>query len=121
MRVSQVGINLIKSFEGCRLVAYKDAAGVPTIGYGHTMGVKMGQTITQSQAEQMFVDDVTIFSDRVASLVKVSITQNQFDALTSLAYNIGVGGLKTSTLLEYLNAGNVSAAANEFGKWIHAG
>ena len=90
MRTSQNGINLIKSFEGCRLAAYKCAAGVPTIGYGHTAGVKMGQTITQMQAESYLKDDLMKYETKVMKYYdKYRFNQNEFDALVSFAYNIG--------------------------------
>lgn len=90
MRTSQNGINLIKQFEVCRLSAYKCAAGVPTIGYGHTAGVKMGQTITQAQAESFLKDDLIKYEKRVQQYDNIyHWNQNEFDALVSFAYNIG--------------------------------
>lgn len=90
MRISQRGIDLIKQFEGCKLKAYKDPAGVPTIAYGHTAGVKMGDTITQEQADELLRDDLVIYEGKVAKYDnKYHWNQNQFDALVSFAYNIG--------------------------------
>jgi len=90
MRISNKGIELIKQFEGCRLKAYKDPAGVPTIAYGHTTGVKMGDTITQEQADGLLRDDLVIYEGKVAKYDdKYHWNQNQFDALVSFAYNIG--------------------------------
>ena len=90
MRTSQNGINLIKQFEGCRLKAYKCAAGVPTIGYGHTAGVYMGQTITQTQAESFLKDDLLKYEKLVLKYnSKYNWNQNEFDALVSFCYNIG--------------------------------
>lgn len=90
MRTSQNGINLIKQFEGCRLTAYKCAAGVPTIGYGHTAGVKMGQTINQVQAESFLKDDLMKYEKNVEKYdSKYHWNQNEFDALVSFAFNIG--------------------------------
>ena len=90
MRISNKGIELIKQFEGCRLKAYKDPAGVPTIAYGHTAGVKMGDTITQEQADELLRDDLVIYEGKVAKYDdKYHWNQNQFDALVSFAYNIG--------------------------------
>ena len=90
MKTSQAGIELIKKFEGCRLTAYRCPAGVPTIGYGHTAGVKMRQKITQGQAERLLKEDLVKFERMVA---KYDSTyhwgQNQFDALVSFAFNIG--------------------------------
>lgn len=90
MRISNKGIELIKQFEGCRLKAYKDPAGVPTIAFGHTAGVKMGDTITQEQADELLRDDLEIYEGKVAKYDdKYHWNQNQFDALVSFAYNIG--------------------------------
>lgn len=90
MRISNKGIELIKQFEGCKLKAYKDPAGVPTIGYGHTAGVKMGDAITQEQANELLRDDLVIYEGKVDKYDdKYHWNQNQFDALVSFAYNIG--------------------------------
>lgn len=90
MIISNKGLDLIKQFEGCRLKAYKDPAGVPTIAYGHTAGVKMGDTITQEQADELLRDDLVIYEGKVAKYDdKYHWNQNQFDALVSFAYNIG--------------------------------
>jgi lysozyme len=121
MKTSKRGIDLIKRFEGVRLHAYKCPAGVPTIGYGHTVGVQMGESITLAQAEQMLRDDLPIYEVGVRSLVKQPLTQGQFDALVSFAFNLGVGALGKSTLLRRLNAGDYAGAAGEFGKWVNAG
>lgn len=121
MRTSQKGIDLIKKFEGCRLEAYKCPAGIWTIGYGHTKGVKDGQIITQEQAEEFLREDLRIFEQTVESCVKVPLSQNQFDALVSFCYNCGSGALKTSTLLRLLNEGNYSEAGEQFLRWNKAG
>ena len=90
MKTSQNGIHIIKQFEGCRLSAYKCAAGVPTIGYGHTAGVKMGQTITQEQADDFLKEDLRKYEKNVSKYdSKYHWNQNEFDALVSFAYNIG--------------------------------
>ena len=102
MNVSQEGIDLIKSFEGCRLKAYPDpgTGGAPwTIGWGATTGVVEGMTCTQEQADQMLADDVAKVAGQVNSLLKIKVNQNQFDALVSFAYNAGAGALAISTLL----------------------
>lgn len=88
MKTSNNGITLIKKFEGCRLKAYKDAAGVLTIGYGHTSGVKAKDSITQEEAENLLKEDLVKFEKKV-SKYKYSFNQNQFDALVSFAYNLG--------------------------------
>lgn len=95
MQTSHNGINLIKEFEGCRLTAYKCPAGVWTIGYGHTSGVKSGQTITQQQADNYLREDLKIYENYVKKIVKLELNQNQFDALVSFCYNCGPGNLQT--------------------------
>lgn len=90
MKISTTGLNLIKSFEGCRLTAYKCPAGVWTIGYGHTGNVKSGQKITQAKADAYLKSDLAKFEKHVASYdKKYKWTQNEFDALVSFAYNVG--------------------------------
>jgi lysozyme len=121
MKLSKVGADLIKKYEGCRLKAYKCPAGVWTIGFGHTGNVKEGQVITQAQADALFDKDVQKFVDGVNKLVKVEINQNQFDALVSFVYNLGIGALKKSTLLQYVNKKQFDKAANEFDRWNKAG
>jgi len=121
MHTSQKGLDLIKSFEGLRLSAYRCPADIPTIGYGTTSGVKMGDTITKERAEEMLREDVKRFEDQVLRLVKVPLTQGQFDALTSFVYNLGPGNLSNSTLLRLLNAGDYKGAAAQFDRWNKAG
>jgi lysozyme len=115
MNISTVGINLVKSFEGCVLTEYKDAVGVPTIGWGHTGGVTPNMRITQAQADALLIKDLGKFVNDVNSLVKVPLNQNQFDALVSFDFN--TGGLNKSTLLKKLNAKDYAGAALEFAKW----
>jgi lysozyme len=120
--INVAGVALVKSFEGCELQAYKDATGIPTIGYGHTgTDVRLGQTITQAQADAYLAADLTSAASSVANMVRVQLTPNQFAALVSFAYNVGAGALMGSTLLRCVNAGNFTAAAAQFGVWIHAG
>ena len=121
MRISSKGIDLIKSFEGLRLEAYLDSVDVPTIGYGHTRKVQLGQTITAEQAESFLMEDIHEFELAIQRLVYVPLSQNQFDAIVSFTFNVGIGNLKRSTLLKKLNAGNIAGAANEFNKWVYAG
>lgn len=94
MKTSQNGIDLIKKFEGCKLTAYKCSAGVLTIGYGHTAGVKEGQKITQEQADNYLKLDLKVYEKHVNNL-NLPLNQNQFDALVSFTYNCGSGCLKT--------------------------
>ena len=97
-KIGQAGLKLIMGFEGCRLAAYQCAAGVWTIGYGHTAGVHKGMTITQAQAEEYLKQDVAKFEKYINNATYVpitaSLTQNQFDALVSFAYNCGAGNVK---------------------------
>lgn len=119
--LSQNGLDLIKGFEGLRLSAYQDSAGVWTIGYGHTGNVRPGDRITQAQAEALLQKDTAWAQQAVRDQVKVPLSQGQFDALTSFTFNLGAGALEKSTLLKKLNAGDYAGAQAEFGKWVHAG
>ncbi|AIL60948.1 lysozyme [Pseudomonas alkylphenolica] len=121
MRTSQRGLSLIKSFEGLRLLAYRDAVGVWTIGYGATRGVKPGMSVTKEQAERMLLNDVQRFEPEVERLVQVPLTGNQWDALVSFTYNLGAGNLESSTLLRLLNRGDYAGAAEQFPRWNKAG
>lgn len=95
MKINDEGLNLIKSFEGCRLVAYKCPAGVWTIGYGHTAGVNEGMVINQAQADNMLKSDMKKYEKYVTDNVKIPLNENQFSALVSFCYNCGVGNLRT--------------------------
>lgn len=117
---SKNGINLIKKYEGCVLKAYKCPANVWTIGYGHTSGVKEGQKITKTQAEEYLKKDLVKYEKSVNKLVIVDLNQNQFDALISFTYNVGMGNLGKSTLLKKLNDNNYIGASTEFLKWNKA-
>ena len=121
MNTGEKGIELIKSFEGCRLTAYRDSVGIWTIGYGHTAGVEQGMTITQAKAEGLLKNDLVIYENYVKKYITYALNQNQFDALVSFTYNLGGGNLQKSDLRKYLNAGNLQAAADEFDKWVYAG
>jgi lysozyme len=116
-----IAVPMIAEFEGCRLQAYRDAVGVYTIGYGHTKGVHPGQVWTQEQADQMLRVEVDHFMDHVLQYVHVDVNEHELAALTSFAYNLGVGAMKRSTLLRKLNSGDKSGAAHEFGRWTRAG
>lgn len=123
MKLSQRGIDLIKQFEGYSSKAYPDPAtgGAPwTIGYGTTKGVKPGMVITAEKAEKMLRDDVAKFESGVSSLVTAPTTQGQFDAMVSLAYNIGLGNFGKSTLLKKHNARCYTCAADQFRVWNRA-
>lgn len=110
--------NLIKGHEGLRLKAYKPTPhDVWTIGWGHTKGVYQGMEISMEIAQDYFEQDVKWAVDAVNREVKVGLTQNQFDALVSFAFNVGETNFKRSTLLKKLNAGDYHGAAAEFPKW----
>lgn len=122
MKISNVGVNLISSFEDTRLKAYDDGVGVWTIGIGTTVypngvKVKQGDTCTLDQAKSYFKQDLAKFEKTVNDSVKVALTQNQFDALVSLTYNIGSSAFKSSTLLKKLNKGEYQGAADQFPAW----
>ncbi len=119
--LSANGLDLIKGFEGLRLGAYQDSAGVWTIGYGHTGNVQPGDRITQAEADALLQQDTAWAQQAVRDQVKVPLTQGQFDALTSFTFNLGAGALSRSTLLQKLNAGDYAGAQAEFGKWVNAG
>ncbi|EMN5321677.1 lysozyme [Enterobacter hormaechei] len=126
MQTSDKGIALIKAFEGCKLVAYQDSVGVWTIGYGWTQPVdgkpiRAGMTIKQETAERLLKTGLVSYESDVSRLVKVGVTQGQFDALVSFTYNLGARSLSTSTLLRKLNAGDYAGAADEFLRWNKAG
>ena len=121
MNVNSEGLELIKSFEGCRLRSYTDSVGIWTIGYGHIQEVYPGEEITQEQANQFLKDDLIKFEDGVTRLVTSQINENQFSALVSFAFNLGLGNLGKSTLLKYVNTGEFDKAADEFVKWANAG
>ncbi|MBM2884118.1 lysozyme [Chromobacterium phragmitis] len=122
MKTSQNGIALVQKFEGLRLTAYRDIVGVLTIGYGHTgPDVTPGLTITQPRAVALLQQDLAKFEAGVSRLVKAPLSQNQFDALVSFSYNLGLGSLQNSTLLRLLNAGDYVGAAGQFILWDKAG
>ncbi len=112
----------IKAWEGCRLAAYRCPAGVWTIGYGHTAGVTAGMKITQQAADAMFEDDIKQFSDQVKRVIgTVALNNHQFDALVSLAYNIGIGRLAKSELLKKVKANPADPAIRaEFARYVYA-
>ena len=127
MQLNDKGKDLIKFYEGCKLVAYKCSAAKDTIGYGNTFyengtPVKPGDKISQERANELFEIIAKEFADKVAPLVKSPVTPNQYAALVSFAYNAGIGNLKSSTLLKKVNANpNDPTIALEFAKWDKAG
>jgi lysozyme len=119
--IGTAGIELIKSFEGLRLEAYKCPANVWTIGYGHTSGVFEGMEIFESTAEVMLKEDLKNVQRNIMRAVKVPLSQYQFDALCSFAFNVGIGAFLNSTMLAMINVNELEAAADEFPKWKYAG
>lgn len=114
MKITQEGIELIKSFEGCRLIAYKCPAGVWTIGYGHTDGVREGMVISNAQAELMLRVDLEKFEQYVKDNVHIPLNENQFSALVSFCYNCGVGNLRK--LVKGRNAEQIAEALLLYNK-----
>ena len=121
MKVSQTLIEKLKKFEACSLVAYKDAKGVWTIGYGHTAGVKQGDKITQYQAEQFLKEDLATF-EAAAQKVKRLTTQGRFDAVVDFMYNCGIAAFNSSTLRKYIEYGKETWMIQEqFLRWVNSG
>lgn len=121
MIYSDDGLKFTEGFEGCELNAYLDQAGVPTIGYGHILGVRMGDKCTKEQADKWLRDDIKDAETAVNRLVKVPLTQNQFDALVDFTFNLGAGNLAKSTLLRLLNKQDYKRASEQFAVWNRAG
>lgn len=124
--VSSKGIALICGFEGLELQAYDDGTGVCTIGYGTIIypngkTVQYGDVCTIEQAQSFMQHDLKRFEQAVSTAVKVPLSQNQFDALVSLTYNIGIGAFRNSTLLKLLNTLDYVGASNQFDVWVKAG
>ncbi len=116
MKTSDQGVHLICEREGLRLEAYLDSVGVPTIGVGHTAGVKIGDTCTKEQALAWLAEDLQ-WSEAAVNQVTAPLEQHQFDALVSFVFNVGQGAFAASTMRKYLNLGNYEAAGNEFDRW----
>lgn len=121
MKASNQLIEKIKEFEGLWLRAYRDAVGKPTIGYGHTLGVKMGQRITERQAEEMLEQDLWV-AGRFPNTIKEINTQGKYDAVVSFIFNLGVGSFKRSTLYRrILRHAPDKMIQAEFRRWVHSG
>lgn len=127
MKITEKGINLIKKYEGCKLKAYLCPAHIPTIGWGNTAykngsKVKLGDTITQEQADELLIHILNYFSDGISHAITKELTDNQYNALLSFSYNLGLGNLRVSTLLKKVNADpNDLSIKAEFLKWNKAG
>lgn len=120
-KIGTKGLDIIKRFEGLSYTSYRCPAGVWTIGYGHTRGVKEGDEICDVGAEELLKKDVESAERAVNTFVDVDLTQEQFDALVSFVFNLGVGNFKKSTLLRKLNKEDYKGAAKEFPRWNKAG
>ena len=125
MKLSQKGVDFIKSHEALRLKAYQDSKGVWTIGWGHTKNVHPGDVITREQAEQFIRDDFawverTLNVDLVSGRDKPLVTQNEYDALCSLVFNIGSQAYLDSTVRRKIKQGDKMAAAHAFGMWVYS-
>jgi len=121
LEISPQGIKLIQRWEGCKTRAYQCSANVWTIGWGHTKGVKRGDTITVAEADKLLLKDLVEYDQAVNKLVTVPLSENQYDALVSFTYNVGISAFKGSTLLRVLNQEKYSEAANQFMRWVKAG
>jgi len=125
-KINKDGLALIKQWEGLRLAAYKDAAGVWTIGYGHTRAAghpipHAGMTISETEAESLLASDLRQYERAVQEAVHVPLHDNQFAALVSFCYNVGPGAFAQSTLCKKLNQGDYDAVPLELAKWTRAG
>jgi lysozyme len=123
MKLSAAGLELLKKAEGFRSKPYKDIAGCATIGYGHRIGPNefFPPEITEEKAEAILQWDIHEAEDAVTRLVKVPLSQGQFDALVDFTFNLGATRLRDSTLLEVLNDGNYDAAGRQLLRWDHSG
>ena len=117
MIYSRAGLELTESFEGCKFTAYPDSGGVWTIGYGHTKGVTEGMACSLEQAIEWLMEDVEEAEAAVNRLVKVPLTQGEFDALVDFVFNLGEKHFAESTLLRLLNEGDFVGAAEQFERW----
>ena len=121
MKTSKEGISLLKKFAGCKLEAYLDAVDVPTIAYGRTKEVQMGDTCTQQQAEDWLEEELVEYEGYVEKAVTVPLEQNQFDALVSWTYNLGPSNLNKSTALKLLNMSEYDGVPAQLKRWNKAG
>lgn len=119
-QINDDGLNLVKQFEGLRLEAYRCPAGVWTIGYGHTHGVKPEAKISEDQANKLLAEDLAGSGVQVDQCVNVPLNDNQYAALSSFVFNAGIGNLMASTLLIRLNTGDYDCVPSELTKWVKA-
>ena len=126
MQVNELGLALIQKCEGFRGRAYRDAVGVWTIGFGHTSmagapQVKQGLVVSRDKAMQILAKDVALFAEGVAGLVTVELNDNQFSALVSFAYNVGLGNFRKSSVLTAVNVSDFTAVPRRLALWTKAG
>ena len=121
MQISELALEKIKAFEGCRLTAYRDAAGVLTIGYGHTKDVKEGDKISQYWADDCLRKDIEAVEAQIEKL-NIPLSQPQLDALVSFVFNVGIGNLMKSTLLRFIREGrSENDIKRQWRQWVYAG
>jgi len=122
-RISARGLKLIKDYEGFSATIYRDAAGYPTIGYGHLIkkGESFSEPMSRQDASVLLLSDVAEAEQAVRRLIPIALTQGQYDALVSFTFNLGSGALQSSTLRRKLLQGSVDSAAREFPRWVYAG
>lgn len=119
--MNEAGLQLLKEFEGFRSNAYLCPAGVPTIGFGFTLGVKLGDKITKAQAEKRLKQELRAYEDAVLKACSIEPNENELAAMTCLAWNIGISGFQKSSVINAHNRGDHQAAARAFGLWVKAG
>lgn len=124
-QINAEGLALIKHFEGLRTTAYRDPVGIWTIGYGHTSmagppTVYEGMTITPAEAEAILKQDLDVFENGVAAALTIDTNDDQFSAMVSFSFNVGLTAYRNSTLLRKHNAGDFAGAADEFLRWVYA-
>lgn len=124
MQISAAGLSKLQMREGFKERAYRDTRGIWTIGVGHTSmagppKVKPGMTLTPEEVTSLFAIDIRPYENTVSNALKVPVSQNAFDAMVSLCYNIGEGGFRGSSVVHFVNAGNIQEAANAFLMWDH--
>ncbi len=119
MNISEAGLNILSLREGVRTKAYKDTKGIWTIGVGHTgPEVKEGLVWTSKQVQDTLRQDIKIAEKCIEDVVRVPLTQNQYDALVSFIFNVGVRAFSKSTMLKFINVGEFDAAAEQFNRWV---
>lgn len=121
MVFNEAGLALVKKFEGLRLKAYQDGVGLWTIGYGHRHDVQEGDIITEQDADQFLTQDLSLISGQVKRVLEKTLSNNQFSALVSFTFNVGIGNFAQSTLLKLIHAEKIYEAADQFLVWHYAG